>query len=238
MKKLILSITFFVITSTLFSQSVTVYEPYTKKTKDQKTSKSSIKHNFQWNWSLITRGAFVVNYEYKINNYLSAEAGLGLTYVDLMSIGFYERIVQDEEVKTLDEDESAEIKGGYYASAAIKIYPKEMEDFEGLYIQPTIRYRTYNLGDSKFAYYDSSIGNNINEKSFTINYKATDLALMFGYQIEGWQDIMYNTYIGLGYTMKTIEHPVANTTTKQLELGKTYENIPNVFVGFSLGLTF
>ncbi len=76
MKKIILSVLFSAfIFSSATAQTVTVYDAFdAKQTIDPKNKKEE-KNYLQWNLSLLGRGAFVFEYERKINNYLGIQVG-------------------------------------------------------------------------------------------------------------------------------------------------------------------
>lgn len=237
MKKLITISILAIASLTSMAQSVTVYDPYNATNLNKNKTKSPIYNNVQWNWSLITRGAFAMAYERKINNYISAEVGAGLTYFDPMTY----MSLSDDETNPFG-GYSNKYDAGYLISVGLRVYPKEMDEFEGAYAQPTIRHRTYNYTtttEESYLYdYNTSQSTTIPSESFKMSMVATDFALLIGYQSEGWNDIMYNSYIGFGVTKKTYDYVQTNSTTNKYEVIQVSDNIPNIFLGFSLGFSF
>lgn len=210
------------------AQTVTIYDPYSATKQASVVNGPEVRNNLQWNFSLLTRGAFALQYERKINDYIGVEGGLGITYMDLMT-----------ELYSFDDySETKEYNGGLFLSGALKIYPKQMDDFEGVYASPIFRYRTYSTTTSLYeSYYDGFSYVDAGE-DFTQNYRATDMALLIGYQYEGDSGILWNTYLGAGWTKKRYEQYEFNTTTHDWEVNVYDRGIPNIFYGVSLGFAF
>src|ERR1700722_9966426 len=63
-------------------QNTVTPPPPTRAHKDsmRKMDKNCIK----WNWSVLTRGVFLINYEIYISNNLTAEVGVGICYRDFL----------------------------------------------------------------------------------------------------------------------------------------------------------
>ncbi len=241
MKKLLICLTFLSFGITIFAQTVTVYDPY-NATGDANPNKknSSIKNNIQWNYSLLTRGAFALTYERCLNNYISAEIGGGLTFFSPNV--FYDMFDEEDYDYDYDVEDNTSYGTGVFLSAGVKIYPKEMDDFEGVYAYPVARYRSYNyetiIEDYTSYDYTTNEYTTIQGTTFNRSEETTDFALMIGYQTEGWSDILYNTYIGFGYSTTTSENLQTDSNTGEYILVEEKESKPNLFLGFSLGFTF
>jgi len=231
MRKIFISILFFTILfSQITAQTVTVYDAFNAtRTVDPKNTKSD-QNNLQWNYSLLTRGAFVFTYERKINDYLGVEIGAGPT----MYYDFSYYIFSTDFQNSLEGDSKNSYNIGMFLSAAAKIYPKQMVDFEGFYAAPTFRYRTYNYITTVSSWDDWGI--DLIEYSHKRSLKATDMAFIVGYQWESWWEVTLNSYFGFGWTMRSYDkidydHPV-NPAKKVNSSG------PLFILGASLGITF
>jgi|GEM_PF-1657717 len=232
MRRIFMLILFFaVLSSQITAQTVTVYDTFdATRTVDTKNTKSD-HNNLQWNYSLLTRGAFVFTYERKINNYLGLEAGAGPTlYYDFFYYLFSEEFQNSLEWGDIEKNE---YKPGLFLSAAAKIYPKQMVDFEGFYAAPTFRYRTYNY-TTTFSDWDYRPFADP-PRSYNRSLKTTDAVFIVGYQWESWWEVMINSYFGFGWTTRSydrIDRVSPTTMTRVTDSG------PLFVIGASLGFTF
>jgi len=198
--------------------TVTVFEPF-KTTVDSvvaKTYNSCVK----WNWSLIPRGDFHFSYERRLNDYFSVEPGIGVTYLDYM----YE-LVSDESEQF---SSSNTVNPGLSWELGAKLYPGEMDAFEGFYTTLGVRSRSYNAYDED----DKFVGYHFFEPFF-----------MVGFQTETyWDDVMNDFYIGLSYNMLTYTkkeydrddvfgYPVYDYIEKK-------SSFPFIMMGTKLGFSF
>ena len=216
----------------LTAQSVTVYDAFNAtKTIDPKKSKgSSTNNNLQWNYSLLARGAFAFTYERRINDYLGAEIGAGPT----LFYDFTNYIFSSDFMDSFDNGEKNSYSPGIFLSATAKVYPKQMNDFEGFYMAPTFRYRTYNY-KSTFSNWDYDSHEDI-EYSRKRSLKTTDVAFVVGYQWESWWEIMFSSYFGFGWTMKSYDKIDYDNPAKPTK--KVTDSGPLFLIGASVGFTF
>jgi hypothetical protein len=227
-KMKILSLLFFVgVSLSIFAQNVTVYDAYNNVTVDKKNVKSGINNNVQWNYSLIARGAFVITYERKINNYIGAEVGIGPTLLDPISV----IIDSDYYLDNLFDSEGVNLKAGFFVSGAVKVYPKEMVDFDGFYVAPTIRYRTYNH-ETTIVYYPKP------DEKFDASLKALDLAMIIGYQYETWSSMIWNFYAGFAWMNKNFKYADFDYQLNEYVLKTTNKSRPGFVCGISFGFSF
>ena len=227
MKKLfLLSIFATTMSLCLLSQTVVVYDTYnTDKTINLKKVKQ-INNKFQWDFSALTFGAFVITYERKINNYFGVEAGAGPTFFPSaadMLFNVFKNL--------FDAPSSYNYKAGYFLSASAKVYPTQMADFDGFYISPSYRHRAYNY---RAAYAPSK----------KLSSNTSDFAFIIGYQYQGWLDIMWNFYAGFMWWMKKADYVVEsgydNETFKyKYSVDKNVKlSGPGLVLGVSLGFVF
>lgn len=211
----------------VLSQTVTIYDAYSpKQTVDKKNVESGINNYVQWNFSLLTRGAFVLTYERKISNYLGLEIGFGPTmFLPISSL-------TDEDLD-FGGDNPFSSNIGHFISASAKIYPKQMMDFDGFYIAPTIRNTQYNYDRSVIYDYDYDL-----EKNFSLSRKETDVALIFGYQYEGWSEIFGGCYAGFGYSYKSYQEITENGDNEEFELIEKKKANPRLYLGMTVGFSF
>src|SRR5690242_14058998 len=64
------------------STKITIFKAEDNPTKMDDKKKVILHNNIKWNWSLLGRGVFLMDYEFLINEKLTGEGGLGLTYRD------------------------------------------------------------------------------------------------------------------------------------------------------------
>jgi hypothetical protein len=230
MKKSILSLFFFIAVLTgISAQSVTVYDAYNaNKTVDAKNVSSSIANNLQWNFSLLNRGAFVFTYERKLNEYLGVEIGAGPT---LFKDPFFDLF--NDEIDIFGGYNSKN-KMGLFLSGAAKIYPKQMTDFEGFYVAPTFRFRSYKSESTAIDYASSA---EVSDK-YTLSYSMKDMAFIVGYQYEGWSEIMWNFYAGFVWTDTKYDWIELTYDTHQYSVQKIHDSGPGILIGASIGFTF
>ncbi len=241
MKKLYLNAFLLIISLSVFSQTVTIYDTYNAtETVNIKNIKSSINNNLQWNFSLLDRGVFAFTYERKINQYLGLEAGLGATlFSDPFLYSLDDDWYNDYYFYTSDYyDETHKI--GMFASISAKIYPKQMSDFEGFYFAPTFRYRTYGSEVTATDYYYDY--NNFQDKEITDTYnqstKVSDLAFIAGYQYEGWSEILWNFYAGLNWMNVWYDQIAFDELTNRHITRKAHSSGPSFLLGVTLGFSF
>ena len=193
MKKLLLLI--FGITQIILAQSqnptqpkVTVYKPFqADETVDPTQVDKIVDMNMiKFNYDIIGRGVFALNFERAFTKKLSGEIGFGLTYRDWL----YEK-VGDLSFDDGWGEENVRIKPGLYFEANIHYYPKE-DVFDGLYFSPIVRYRSYNLtGPSDAPIPNADWGYQFTEFGLTVGYETE---IRFFNQISDY-------YVGFDYVL-------------------------------------
>jgi len=211
-----------------FSQSkdstkVFIYEPFKSgKTIDTKNDIKVDKNCIKWNWSLIGRGVFALNYEHSITSKLSFELGAGLTYRDFL----YEAGQGDDALGS--DSKSYDVKLGPYVEGNLRFYPAE-GDLEGFYLSPFLRYRSYNIKA------------NMENSVYPAGYNITDIGFNIGIQRETWiTGVMVESYFGVAYRYRSADRPYIDYsgTSNIVVQDKTQKWVPAITLGFKIGVPF
>ncbi|MFI5164053.1 MAG: hypothetical protein ACHQHP_02275 [Bacteroidia bacterium] len=232
MKKITQLVVFLFLAGKIFSQDggstkITIFQPGGVKTEDEKKP-PPLKNLIKWNYSLVTRGVFLLNYELILSDKLSGEVGAGLTYRDFIF----------EVLKHSEFIDYTNTKVNFAFEGALRFYPKGNKNFEGLYLSPAISYRSYSFAPQQ-ELYGSYFGYN---NSFSPGYNFLDLQLKFGYQYESWwlDDLTTDFYIGFGYRSATVKYYEVNTNSYSnavTAVTKT-DSYPQALLGFKIGIAF
>ncbi len=233
-RKIILSLILVGCTVMLYPQQkdsakVFIYEPF--KSGQSLDVKKNIKVNqncFKWNWSLLGRGVFAINYERLITSNFSFELGGGLTYRDYM----YEAGRGDELFGTGSRSDAKtdKIKLGPYLEGNVRFYPSE-GDLDGFYLSPFVRYRSYN------------IENMLDNKYYNAGYNMTDIGLNIGIQREVYSSgVLVDSYFGVAYRNRIATMPYSitdyNNTITTVTTVNTNTWVPTLTLGFKIGFPF
>ncbi|MBI2271571.1 MAG: hypothetical protein HYU69_14600 [Bacteroidetes bacterium] len=226
----------FLISSLLFSQfifaqtKITVFQPSQPIPVNRVDSARFVDRNLvKWNYSLLARGVFLLNYEFYISDKFTGEAGVGLTYRDIV----FEMM---KEGNFLDYGTPVVHLCG---EAGIRFYPKDFDNFEGIYLSPMVSYRSYSF--EKATNNNTVSSGNVN--GFKPGYNFLDFQFKFGFQYESlWNlDILGDFYVGFALRNATVSQLVEiqnnnNTTTYQPSTSTTM--YPQPLCGFKLGIPF
>ena len=220
------------------SQQQGGYQPVTRAHKD--SMRFMDKNSIKWNWSLLTRGVFLINYERYIGANFSVELGVGLTYRDFLF----------EFTKSLGGDTIKGFSGNTDASdfgsaspkacgeAGLRYYPGGYDNMEGVYLQGTISYRSYSFPNST---YQPVMGGN----GYVPGYNFLDEQLKFGYVSSGWaSDITGEFYVGIGWRNATVNTYEDTEYVINYNMVRGYKPItlhlsyPQLLLGFKLNYSF
>ena len=188
------------------STKITIFKPEDAPTSQTTPADAAVDRNaIKWNYSLISRGVFLINYEAYLNKKLTAEVGLGITYRDFIFEVTKESIYNSEGF-------SMTPNVGYALEGGLRFYPKDFDNFEGIYISPILSYRTYSFTKSS-----SSSSWSSTSSTFKPGYNFFDIQIKFGYQYESifdW-DVLGDFYIGFAYRNASLSHfkPVPTTNS-------------------------
>gem|GEM_PF-3223020 len=215
------------------STKITIFKPEDNKPTNVGTLQNNPDlHCLKWNYSLLTRGIFLMNYEFQFQKKLAAEVGLGITYRDL---------IFETSHSSYFDNTSFKANYNFCGEAGIRFYPRDFDDFEGLYLSPMISYRKYSL-TLQDGYSNNPYINTIS--SFSPGYNFVDIQLKFGYQYESlWDDdILGDFYVGVAFRNATINSysEVHNSTTGGTDYVSTQTKIqfPQLLFGFKIGVPF
>ena len=197
---------------------------------NKKTDITSLQHCIKWNYCLLARGVFMLNYENLLDPKLSIEVGAGFTYRDLL----YET---SKATYFLGNGFKPNVR--FALEAGVRFYPQEQDDFEGIYLSPMISYRSYSF----------SVDNNSSQYTyptlpgFNLGYRFTDLQLKFGYQYESGAmdiDVLSDFYFGVALRNVTTSYYKEDKTGSSLTLipitKKT--SFPTLLIGCKLAIPF
>ncbi len=151
-----------------------VYQSNTSNTNANAALNQAIKYNFL----PFFIGEMPFGYEIKLNNYLSAEAGLGITTnnsLDELLYSGYEDFYDLADRNLLNLS--------HYAT--FKIFPEGNAFDDGYYLGFDYHYRPY------------SKGFNLNGSTFRATKRFTDIGLVFGFQGRPSEHIMLDVYAGV-----------------------------------------
>jgi hypothetical protein len=238
MKKIAYILVLIFLSECCFSQEnnttkITIFQPGGVKAEDVPKPPPNT-NLIKWNYSMLSRGVFLMNYEFVLTDKLTGEAGVGLTYRDFI----YETMKNESLLEYRNP------KVNFALEAALRFYPKKHDGFEGIYLSPAISYRKYAFdkqvelyGNGNYAGYSST---------FYPGYSFVDLQFKFGYQYESWwvDDMITDFYIGFGYRSATSKYYELSTvnggyssSTIITPVTKS-ESYPQPLFGFKLGVAF
>ncbi len=187
------------------------------------------RHNIKWNYSLLGRGVFLMNYEFYLSDKFTGEVGVGLSYRDFI-------FEFSDDLKPFVNYTTPNVN--FCGEAGFRFYPKGFADFEGVYLSPVISYRNYTFKENL----SSSSINSATILESKNGYNFIDLQFKFGYQYESlWSDLYADLYIGLALRNLTQTYDVStvdmNGTYYKVPV-KESKSYPQALVGIKLGLPF
>lgn len=188
-------------------------------------NESVLKNAIKWNWSLLTRGVFMLNYERELKPWVSVEGGLGLCYRDFMFEGMGD-VWQSSEV--FDETSCTIIKPAI--EGRVRFYPFQLNDMEGFYC--SLGYLNRNYGTETM----------IDDVAYESSYKFNESQFLIGWQYESWwlNNILADFYFGVGlrkYKTSSFEEDYADQVTVYV-LNEKEGSVPAVYMGFKLSVPF
>lgn len=238
-KTYIIFICFFILPRVGFCQNdggatkITIFKPEDAKpvTTGNPADRLQEKNNIKWNYSLLSRGVFLLNYEFYLNSKLTGEVGAGLTLRDYIFEAFKGQFFLD------NYSYGASSNPGFCGEGGIRFYPKGFDNFEGVFLSPIISYRNYALGSQSLS------SNRTTKTSFVPGYKFLDLQFKFGYQYESiWSEDLYGEiYIGFALRKATVNYlqesyNINNTVIYTPTEAK--ESFAQPLFGFKIGVPF
>lgn len=198
----------------------------------------SVKHAFKnclkWNWSVLTRGEFLINYETYITGNLSAELGIGVTYEDFLYEATYNSTSGDFASNSAYGSPGVNLGG----EAGLRYYLEGFDNLEGVFLEATVSYRAYSYPNASFT---------PNTGKIVPGYDFLDYQFKFGYSSSQWfSDFVTEFYVGIGirnatvrsYESVLIQTPNSSSAFEEYEPQTTHVTYPQPLLGFKLGYQF
>jgi hypothetical protein len=200
---------------------------------------AALEHNcIKWNYFLLGRGVFLMNYEFLIKKNLTGEVGLGLTYRDFV-FEFFKGINNNGNGNSGSYWENDGTPGvNLAAEGGLRYYISGFDNFEGFYVGAALSYRQYSFPNSP----------NINQYGTLVpGYNFLDGQFKIGFQYESrYSDFTYDTYIGIGFRNATLSYYQSEQVYNNVTGGyvPTYvpqtvnESFPQFLFGTKIGYSF
>ena len=217
------------------SAKVTVFKPGTEATKSEDPAPTvTLMNVIKWNNYLLLRGVFMINYERKLNDNISVEAGLGLTYRDWI----FESTKLGQDLDLFASNFNKPIIK-LATEFGLRYYPNGHDNFEGFYLSPMVSYRGYGFETQGLNSGTYPLPGATNNKP---GYTFVDLQAKIGYQFESFfsWDILRDFYVGVGYRNAFVKQYVETTTsTSQGNLTtanftKSQMHFPQILAGLKI----
>jgi hypothetical protein len=211
------------------SVKISVFKP------EEKTSKpvpppQELQNYIKWNYSLIGRGVFLLNYEKPVAKLFSTEVGVGVTYRDFIFESFYDRYTP----KFVSQSAGL----GFALEGGARFFPAGFDNFEGFFLSPVISFRRYNVPvDEKLIQGNSAT-------TLKQGYDFTDLQFKIGYAYESWwfDDIVSEFYAGVAMRYATSRYYTEGSYTpngQQTLIPNTVNfKYPQFLMGMKIGVPF
>jgi hypothetical protein len=211
------------------STKITVFKPEDSGPTNAAAAKPTEYVNcIKWNYTALSRGVFLMNYEYILQKKLSAEVGLGLTFRDFLFEAFHGSYFSDL---------NSTAKFGFAIEGGIRFYPKEVNEFEGFFVSPIVSYRSYSVPQTT-----EPTSNNQPLTTFEAGYNFTDVQFKIGYSYESlWDvDLLGELYAGVAMRYATVNYYDLNYVNGAAEYTATKAKLqlPQLLLGFKFGLPF
>lgn len=225
---------------------------YPGETENSSPAKSAPKLNpldkpnrIKWNYTLLSRGVLLFNYERLLSGKLGVEAGLGFTRRDYL----FESIILTDNINYRD---NGKIYSGAAAEVAVRFYPSMNEDGTGFFMSSGFSFRKYTYPATYVnRYATGGYYGNVTTSSpvtYNLNYNFKDVQLKAGYVYESlWsEEILSEVYFGFGLRYATFAK-VSQETNYDVNgnfLSEKYvvknQNmfLPQFLLGMKMGLPF
>jgi len=178
------------------------------------------KNLLKWNYCLLGRGIFMINYERHLTNILTLEIGLGVTYSDFIFTSFYDVVGSTNSYQTTTTPSGNTVTTSLLSSPfenstkhsgmAFELTPRfyvNKDQFEGFYVSPYFSYRNYNYSLTVQETDNTTGAYVVNSRSFdNLNYSFIDVGGKIGYQYSPSERFSFRNYYGnYGHT-RTISY--------------------------------
>lgn len=197
-------------------------------------SAAGIDHNcIKWNYAVLLRGVFLINWEFRIKGPLTGEVGLGLAYRDFAFEFFHD--LKDVNGNPIDWSNDGQPAIHLCGEGGLRYYFNGFDNFEGIYAEGTLSYRSYSFPNAT----------DINTFHGTLvpGYKFLDAQFKLGYQATPYySDFIYDCYIGFGYRSATLNYYTQNIDPNTGQITgtpqTTNEAFPQFLFGMQIGYSF
>ncbi len=200
--------------------------------------KKITRNSVKWNYSLVLRGVYLVNYEFFIADKLNAEIGMGFITEDRI----FEVFNSDP------QDPYSFIKNSYgkhilhtCAEAGLRYYLKTKDNINGIYLSPMISYRPYSF---EGFHNKGSNSNGGFPENFHPGYNLLDFQLKLGLQYQSfWNtNLLTDIYTGLALRSANISEVITvnnnSTFNATYQVSNTNSTYLMLLLGFKIGLPF
>ncbi len=251
MKKIVIAISAFVMYFTLpvSAQTVTVHTP-DFKTGEKKYDESQNKvynNNIKANVALLPRGVFMINYERGLTDYFTIQGGVGINHRDYLHGTDFDAFLWGDESAMDYVDWN--ITMGYSYELMARFYPKQRDDFDGVYLAPLYRHRHYNAMVTPSADANAVIGASYGNDDYILTDDEVDMgltvneySLLLGWQAESWvSEVLFDFYLGIGYRVQeggVLKTDGYESNKNLLRYQKDKKSRPFITCGFSIGFAF
>lgn len=222
------------ISCALYSQdtskaTITTYEAFNPQSIDPQTDVKKDLQLLKWNISLLSRGAFHLNYERALTKLFSVEAGAGIAYRDYQTELFHLDIY-DFSNDFYDQDFT--VAPGFSFDVNPRVYPEGTLD--GFYFGPCFRYRKYNISVEDYQYYNEVISSTITiPGTSNVGYSNKEIGFLIGYQSDSWwSDIVMDYYFGV--TLNTQKYNEINSISGGFD--SKQKTVPAILLGLKIAL--
>ena len=186
---------------------------------------------------LIFNGEFPVYVEKQISGIFSVEAGLGVTFRDYAGpLGEY---YGPDQVTFFDSvavrNKYSAVRPGFTFKLGGRIYLDGADDYpEGMYLAAEFRYKTYS-----FRFTEPNDGLEPG-RTIGLTDQYMDFVGVLGRQYELAENLLVDSYTGIGFRRKTVEFVRAGIgqTSLVYTASKGVVGVPLFSVGFKLGYYF
>jgi hypothetical protein len=207
-------------------RNVETGEVYSSNSSKSNT-KASLNQAIKYNFLPFFIGEMPLGYEIKINDFLTAEAGLGLTTnnsLDELIFSGYEDFY--------DLADRNLINLSHYAS--FKIFPEGNAFNDGYYLGFDYHYRPYSKGFE------------LNGSTYRATKRFTDIGLVFGFQGRPSEHIMLDLYAGVAQrhinwdrpSLSQIIDPVTGNVVAAININNDRYPTIGVLLGFKVSYLF
>ncbi len=200
----------------------------------QDTMRHTDKNCIKWNWSVLTRGEFLLDYERYLGGNFTLELGIGVTYEDFLFEATYNSTSGDFSTNPNYGSPSPGLGG----EAGLKYYLTGYDNMEGLFLEATISYRPYSYSNAIFKPATGSVipGYDFLDEQFKFGYSESHLLT----------NLITEFYVGVGFRNATIASyeeelvpgPTKNSQTTIYVPQTTHVTYFQFLLGFKLGVPF